>query len=159
MITLEDRVQDFLAQKRIAFAGVSRRESAHPSANLIYRKLKRDGREVFAVNPNLTAFDGDPCYADLASIPGGVDGVVIVTRPELTEAIVRQCAAIGIPRVWMHQSFARAGTSVSPAAVASCRAHGIGVIAGACPMMYGPNADLGHRCMRWVLGLTGGLPG
>jgi hypothetical protein len=27
------------------------------------------------------------------------------------------------------------------------------VIAGACPMMYGPGADFGHTCMRWILGL------
>jgi predicted CoA-binding protein len=156
--TLEQRVQDFLAQKRIAVAGVSRRESAHPSANLIYRKLKREGHDVFAVNPHLDAFDGDPCYPDLASIPGGVDGVVVVTRPAVTEAIVRQCGAAGVPRVWMHQSLPFAGTSVSAAAVAYCHANGIAAIAGACPMMYGPTADAGHRCMRWVLGLTGRLP-
>jgi hypothetical protein len=156
--THEAKVRDFLAQKRIAVAGVSRSESAHPSANLIYRKLKRDGHEVFAVNPNADVFDGDPCYPDLSAIPGGVDGVVVVTRPELTEAIVRQCDAAGVRRVWMHQSFMRAGTSVSQAAVEYCHAHDIAVIAGACPMMYGPDADLGHRCMRWVLGLTGGLP-
>lgn len=32
------------------------------------------------------------------------------------------------------------------------------VIAGACPMTFGPGADLGHTCMRWFLKLTGGLP-
>jgi hypothetical protein len=32
------------------------------------------------------------------------------------------------------------------------------VIAGACPMMFGPDADFGHTCMRWFLKLTGGLP-
>ena len=52
----------------------------------------------------------------------------------------------------------KAGTSVSPEAVAFCRAQGIAVIAGACPMMYVRGADLGHRCMRWLLRLTGGLP-
>ena len=31
-------------------------------------------------------------------------------------------------------------------------------IAGACPMMFLPGTDIGHRCMRWLLGLTGGLP-
>ena len=34
----------------------------------------------------------------------------------------------------------------------------ISVIAGACPMMFGPGADFGHTCMRWFLKLTGGLP-
>jgi hypothetical protein len=52
------------------------------------------------------------------------------------------------------------GSSVSPAAVEYCRQHDISVIAGACPMMYGngDGVDLGHRCMRLILRLTGGLP-
>jgi hypothetical protein len=151
------KVNDFLAQKRIAVAGVSHDHSRHPSANLIYRRLKTTGHEVFAVNPHLPAFDDDRCYPDLQSIPGGVDGVVIVTRPDITERIVRDCTVAGVSRVWMHQSVAK-GSSVSKDAVEYCRQHDITVIAGACPMMYGPGADLGHTCMRWVLKLAGGLP-
>ena len=47
---------------------------------------------------------------------------------------------------------------VSPEAVEYCRRHDISVIAGACPMMFGPGADFGHTCMRWFLKLTGGPP-
>jgi predicted CoA-binding protein len=155
--TLEAKVDDFLAQKRIAVAGVSRDHGQHPAGHLIYQRLKRTGHDVFAVNPNMQSFEGDPCYPDVRSIPGGVDGVVIVTRPEVTERVVRDCGDAGIRRVWMHQSMGK-GSSVSPAAVEYCRQHDIRVIAGACPMMYGPGADLGHTCMRWILGATGGLP-
>ena len=155
--TLDAKVEDFLAQKRIAVAGVSRNTSGHPAASLIYHRLKDTGHEVFAVNPNMKTFEGDRCYADLKSIPGGVDGVVVVTRPETTEQIVRECSEAGVHRVWMHQSVGK-GTSVSPKAVDYCRGHDISVIAGGCPMMYGPGVDFGHRCMRWMLRLTGGLP-
>jgi uncharacterized protein len=151
------RVQEFLAQKRIAVAGVSRDNSHHPAGNLNYRRLKRTGHQVFAVNPNMQSFDGDPCYPDLQSIPGGVDGVLIITRPELTERIVRDCTAAGVRRVWMHQSIVK-GSSVSQAAVDYCRHRDISVIAGTCPMMYGPGVDFGHRCMRWIQQLTGGMP-
>ena len=156
--TLETRVNEFLAQKRIAVAGVSRDNSHHPVGNLIYRRLKKTGHEVFAVNPNMTTFEGDRCYPDLQSIPGGVDGVVIVTRPETTEGIVRDCSDAHVSRVWMHQSLAKNSTSASPSAIEYCRQHDISVIAGACPMMYGDGVDLGHACMRWVLRFTGGLP-
>ena len=156
-MTHASKVHDFLAQKRIAVAGVSRDRSTHPIGNLIYRRLKSTGHDVFAVNPHLQAFEGDRCYPDLRSIPGGVDGVVIVTRPEATERIVHDCRDAGVRRVWMHQSF-RKGSSVSPEAVEYCRQQGISVIAGGCPMMYGEGADLGHTCLRWVLGWTGGLP-
>ena len=115
--TLETRVQDFLAQKRIAVAGVSRNNSHHPVANLIYQRLKKTGHDVFPVNPHMQTFEGDRCYPDLTSIPGGVDGVVIVTRPEATERIVHDCSDAGVRRVWMHQSMGKKGSSVSPEAV------------------------------------------
>ena len=86
---LDKRVHDFLTQKRIAVAGVSRDKSHHPVGNLIYDRLKKTGHEVFPVNPHMQTFAGDRCYRDLQSIPGGVDGVVIITRPEITERIVR----------------------------------------------------------------------
>lgn len=155
--TLETKVHDFLAQKRIAVAGVSRDKSHHPAANLIYQRLKRTGHDVFPVNPNMQSFEGDRCYPNLQSIPGGVDGAVVITRPEITQQIVRDCDAAGVRRVWMHESLAK-GSSVSPEAVEYCRQHNINVIAGACPMMFGDGVDFGHKCMRWVMRLKGGLP-
>ncbi len=155
--TLETKIHDFLAQKRIAVAGVSRHKSHHPAGSLIYKRLKTTGHEVFAVNPNMRTFEGDRCYPDLQSIPGGVEAVLIITRPESTERIVRDCSAAGVRRVWMHQGMAK-GSSVSQAAVEYCSQHEISVIAGACPMMYGPGVDFGHTCLRWFLKLTGGLP-
>jgi predicted CoA-binding protein len=156
--TLETKVHDFLAQKRIAVVGVSRDNSRHPASNLIYRRLKSTGHAVFPVNPHLQTFEGDRYYPDLQSIPGGVDGAVIITRPEITEQIVRDCSEAGVRRVWMHQSIGRKGSSVSPAAVEYCRQHDISVIAGACPMMFGAGVDFGHTCMRWILTLTGERP-
>jgi uncharacterized protein len=154
---LETNAHDFLAQKRIAVAGVSRNQGQHPVGNLIYRRLKKTGHDVFPVNPHMRTFEGERCYHDLKSIPGGVDGVVIITRPEVTERIVLDCAEAKVRRVWMHQSLGK-GSSVSAEAVEYCRQHDISVIAGACPMMFGPGADFGHTCMRWFLRLTGGLP-
>jgi predicted CoA-binding protein len=111
----------------------------------------------FPVNPHMQTFDGDRCYPDVKSISGGVDAVVIITRPEITEQIVHDCNAAGVHRVWMHQSLAK-GSSVSREAVEYCNQHDICVIAGACPMMYGEGVDFGHACMRLFMKLTGGLP-
>ena len=148
------RIKDFLAQKRIAVAGVSRSEKE--AANLIYRKLRDAGYEVFAVNPKAEQVEGDPCFPDLKSIPGKVDGVVISTPPDVAEEIAKECAEVGVSRVWMHRSF---GTgSVSEAATKYCEEKGIAVIPGGCPMMFCEPVDFGHKCMRWVLRLTGGLP-
>jgi hypothetical protein len=154
MPTLKEAGDDFLAQKRIAVVGVSR--SSNQAANLVYRGLRQADYEVFAVNPNTDEAEGDTCYHDLKSTPDGVDAVLIATTPEVAEAVVRECAEQGISRVWMHRSFGRG--SVSEKAADFCRENNITVIAGGCPRMFLPKADLGHRCMRWILNLTGGLP-
>jgi uncharacterized protein len=154
--SLKAKIDEFLAQPRIAVAGVS---ATRPLAgSLIYRKLRDSGHQVVAILPGAETFEGAPCYPTLAAIPGGVDGVVIATRPALTLDLVRQAIDAGIPRIWMHESLMRKGTSVSPEAVALCQARGVTLIAGACPMMYCDPVDFGHRCMRWIMGATGGLP-
>lgn len=154
MTTLKEAAQDFLAQQRIAVAGVSR-DSKQP-ANLIFRTLKRTGHDVFAVNPNTDEVEGVSCFHDLKSIPGDIDAVVVATPPDATLGVATECAELGVSRVWIHRSF---GTgSVSDEAVAYCRDHGMQVIAGGCPMMFVPGGDFGHKCMRFVLNMTGGLP-
>ena len=154
--SLDEKVQDFLAQKRIAVVGVSRHGGNHPAGNLIFQRLKKTGHEVFPVNPSMQSFEGERCYPNLQSIPGGVDGAVIITRPEVTEKVVRDCVDAGVRRVWMHKSMA-AGSSVSEHAIAQCLANDISVIPGGCPMMYGPKVDFGHAAMRWMMKVTGGL--
>lgn len=156
MSTLQEATRDFLAQKRIAVAGVSR-DGKH-AGNLIYRKLRSDGHKVFAINPNATTLEGDIAYPNLKSLPEKPDGVVMVTRPEVTESLVQECAELGIGRVWMHNGMHSLGSSASEKAVAFGREHGITVIPGGCPLMFEDNADFGHRFMRWMLNLSGGLP-
>lgn len=156
MATMQEATTDFLAQKRIAVVGVSRTQSN--AANLIYRKLRTEGYMVFAVNPNASTVEGDTSYPDLKAIPETPNGVVIVTKPEVTDQIVRECAELGIARVWMHNGMHSLGTSVSANALAFCRQQGIAAIPGGCPMMYCHDADLGHRFMRWLQELTGSLP-
>lgn len=154
MSSLRERAEEFLALRRIAVAGVSR--SSGEAANLVYRKLRGAGYDVVAVNPRAERVEGDPCYAELGAIPGAVDGVVIATPPAAADDMVRQCHALGIRRVWMHRSFGSG--SVSDAAVQYCQDHDIAVIPGGCPMMFCEPVDVGHRCLRWLLGRIGKLP-
>jgi hypothetical protein len=147
MQTVNEAADVFLANKRIAVTGVSRTPKDHGS-NTVYKRLRDRGYEVFAVNPNADKVEGDPCYQDLTSIPGGVQAVVIGTRPEIAEETMRECAELGITQVWMHRG---PGTgSVSAAAAAYGRQRGITVIDGGCPCMFGPTADFGHKVMRLV---------
>ena len=148
MQSITGAASEFLAHKRVAVTGVSRHPKSHGS-NTVYKRLRERGYDVFAVNPNASEVEGDPSYKDLRSIPGGVEAVVIATRPEFAENTMHECAELGIEHVWMH--WGAGGSSVSEAATAYGREHGITVIDGGCPLMFGPTADLGHRVMRRVL--------
>lgn len=154
MSELQARIEDFLAQKHIAVAGV--RSTKDDAANLIYRKLRETGRTVYAINPNAQSVEGDPCYPDLASTPQPPTAVMIVTRPEVTDALIKQCAELGIQRVWVHNSFM--GNSLSPETVALCKAHNIKLIPGLCPMMFVEKADFFHKAAHWFTSVTGKLP-
>jgi predicted CoA-binding protein len=155
MPSIKDAACEFLAHRRVAVTGVSREPPNHGS-NIVYKRLRERGYEVFAVNPNADEVEGDRAYHGLGSIPGGVDAVVIGTRPQIAEATMRECAELGIAHVWMHRSFGQG--SVSDAATQYGRAHGITVIDGGCPCMFDPTADPAHKAMRVVFTLGGHVP-
>ena len=147
MQSVKEAAAAFLANKRIAVTGVSRTPKTHGSNN-VYKRLRQRGYEVFAVNPNADEVEGDPCYHDLKSIPGGVQAVVIGTRPEIAEDTMRECAELGITQVWMHRG--PGAGSVSDVATDYGRKRGITVIDGGCPLMFPPTADFGHKVMRLI---------
>lgn len=136
---------EFLSHKRIAVTGVSRTPASH-GGNVVYKRLRDRGYQVFAVNPNADTVEGDPAYHDLKAIPGGVEVVVIATRPDQDAATIQECSELGITRVWMHRLFG-AG-SCSPEAAKVGRQNGITVIEGGCPLMFPPTSDGGHRMLK-----------
>jgi len=154
---IETQADAFLAQKRMAVVGVSRRKG---TGNVILKALRERGYEVLPVNPNASEMEGETCYPDLQAIPGGVDAAVVVTRPEVAEGVVRECVEAGVSHVWMHHNalLGAKTSSVSEAATSYGRENGLDVIAGGCPLMFGEQADFGHKCMHWLLGVTGKLP-
>ena len=155
MAAIKNAAADFLSQRRVAVTGVSRVPKGH-GGNVVYKRLRERGYEVFAVNPNADRVEGDLAYHDLGSIPGGVDAVVIGTRPEIADETMRECAELGIKHVWMHRG--PGAGSVSQTAAQYGRDRGIRVIDGGCPCMFGPTADLGHKGMRVMLTLTRNVP-
>jgi uncharacterized protein len=155
MPSIDEAASAFLSSKRVAVTGVSRTPKNHGS-NVVYKRLRERGYEVFAVNPNADEVEGDPCYHDLRSIPGGVDAVVIGTRAEVADDTMRECTELGIGHVWMHRG--PGAGSVSESATEYGRRHGIAVIDGGCPCMFEPTADVGHKAMRFVFTLTGRVP-
>lgn len=155
---IEQLVNDFLAQKKIAVVGVSDRRDT--GCNLAYRKFRDNGYQVYAVNPRISTFEGAPSYPDLKALPERPDAVFILASPKTTEQIVQQCVELGIKHVWMHcmmgtkPGLQPGASSVSQAAVETCKANGIAVIPGSCPNQF-LKPDVGHKIMRGMWGLLG----
>jgi predicted CoA-binding protein len=143
-------VEDFIAQKKIAVVGVSRKKTKF--GNAIYKELKLKGYNVFPINPHINAFEGDACYPDLLSLPEKVDAVVINVPPMQTEKIVREAKQAGINKVWLQQG------SQSEEAVKFCEENGIDCVSNECILMFAQPSAFIHRAHRWVWGVLGKLP-
>lgn len=143
-------VKNFLAQRSLAVAGVSR--SGRKFGNTAYRALKAKGYNLFPIHPEAEILEGDSAYPNLSALPEEVGGLLAVIPPAETEQLVRDAAATGITRVWMQQG------AESENAIRFCEEQGIRVVAGECILMFAEPTGFGHKLHRWVWKLLGKLP-
>jgi uncharacterized protein len=147
-------ITDFLAHKRIALAGIS-----HDPANLsvkLFEDLLRRGYDVAPVNPNLEQVAGHKCFRRVQDVEPPVEAVLVMTSPEVTETVVRDCADAGVRIVWMYRAGGRG--SVSPKAIQFCEERGIRVVPGECPFMFLPHSQAVHRLHGFIRKIMGRYP-
>ncbi len=147
-------IKDFLAQKRIAIVGVGRDPQCW--GRTLHDEFKKRGYEVYAVNPNATAIGDIKCYPSVRDLPVKVDGALLAVPPSVTDQVVRDMAAAGISRVWMHRS-AGAG-AVSQAAIEFCKQNKIATVYGVCPFMYLQPQGFGHKLHYMFAKWTKSIP-
>ena len=149
-----EMITDFLAHNRFALIGISH-DPANLSVKLFEEFLKR-GYDVVPVNPHLEQVGGRKCFRRVQDIDRPVEAALVMTSPDLTETVVRDCADAGVHLVWMY----RAGGpgSVSPNAVRYCEERGIRVVPGECPYMFLPHSQAFHRIHGFIRKITGRYP-
>ena len=153
-MTEHETIQDFLNCRRLAVAGVSANEKEF--SRVVYRELKSRGYDLVPIHPSATEIEQDACFARLQDVSPPPEGVLLFTRPAVSEQVVRDCSEAGVRRVWFHRSVGPG--SISDAAVAYCRDQGMNVIAGQCPMMFLSNTAWPHRFHAFLKKLTGSYP-
>ncbi len=149
-MTSREAVTDFLAQRTLALAGMSR--GGRGFGNVVHRELKAKGYTVYAVHPQADLIGGERCWPSLADLPGPVGGVVVSLPPGQAENVVREAHRAGIRRVWLSQG------SESPEAIRFCEEHGMAVIARECILMFAEPAAWIHRVHRGLWRMLGKLP-
>lgn len=147
-------IRDFIQDKNVALVGASRNRQKW--GNMLFRTLKKKGYKVYPVNRNAARIEGEKCYSSLAELPEGAKNVIITIPPEVTEQIVKECARVGIKRVWMHKGAGGKGAE-SDAAIEYCKKNGIDVVYGICPLMFFPSAGI-HKVHFWFKKIAGKLP-
>ncbi|MDP6039203.1 MAG: CoA-binding protein [Candidatus Latescibacteria bacterium] len=132
-MTIQERIDAFLKGKVFAVVGASQKRAKY--GNKVLRCYLQHGLKAYPVNPKETEIEGQPCFADLASLPGLVHGISIITPPAVTEAIVPQAAEVGIQYLWMQPG------AESAKAIEDCEALDLSVIGdGSCLLVA-----LGYR--------------
>lgn len=148
-----ETINDFLAQKRIAMVGISREPKSF--STYLFRELVRRGYDVVPVNPHAPEVLGRRCFARVQDIQPPVSAAILMSLPEITEKVVRDCVEAGIRRVWMYRA---GGTgAVSENGVVFCRERGVAVVAGECPLMFLPHAGF-HRVHGFIRKISGRYP-
>jgi uncharacterized protein len=140
-MTHRELIDDFLAQKRVAVVGVS--GNPKDLSRKLFSELCQRGYSVIPVNPKTSELDGQRCFARVQDIVPPVDAALLMTPPEITDQVVRDCAEAGIGRVWMHRGTGKG--AVSQSAIAFCEKQGIRVVPGYCIYMFLPKAGFIHR--------------
>ena len=147
-------VNEFLAQRRLAVVGVS--DAKGSFAKTVYRELRAHGYDVVPINPSAAVVDGDRCYPDLASVPGDIDGAIVMVNGDVSPSVVRDCVASGVPRVWLFKGVGGPG-AVSDEAVRIAHEHGLSVVDGACPLMFLESPGWVHRVHRFMRRRAGAI--
>jgi len=125
---MEKLIQEFINQRVWAVVGAS--QNPRKYGHKIFRDLRAAGYIVYGVNPKGGEIEGQRLYPSLADLPERPDVVDIVVPPKVTEEIVRQCAELGLNRVWMQPG------AESEEAIAFCHKHNIKVVHHTCAMLH-----------------------
>jgi predicted CoA-binding protein len=98
-MTEQGKINKFLEGQRFAVVGASANREKY--GNKVLRVYQQRQLEAVPVNPSGGEVEGLTAYADLASVPGTIDGVSIITPPKVTEQVVAQALGRGIKNIWM----------------------------------------------------------
>jgi len=101
MKTSKQSIEQFLAPKKLAIAGVS--HDPKKFGNTVYRELKEKGYEVYPINPNLDQINGDPCFHSVAALLVDIRHLLVLTPKSQTLQVVKDAVSKGIDHLWIQQ--------------------------------------------------------
>ena len=93
-------LEEEMLEKKV-WAVVGANQDREKYGNMIYRKLKTRGYEVYAVNPMYETIEGDRCYKNLSSLPKIPEVIDMVVSPKRGKPVLEEAAQLGIRYIWL----------------------------------------------------------
>jgi len=119
---LQQQIEQFFAGGPHAVVGASQDREKY--GNKVLRAFMQAGRSVLPIHPRASVVEGLVAHAQLSELDRTPHGVSIVTPPEVTEKVVAQALALGVPHIWMQPG------AESDRAIEQVRAAGVHLLAG-----------------------------
>lgn len=94
-------IGEFLAPKKLVFAGLSRDPKSY--SRIVMQELESKGYEIYPMNPNTDEIAGKHCLATLDAIPDDVNHLLIMTPKNATDELLVEAIGKGIKSVWVQQ--------------------------------------------------------
>ncbi|MFW5822855.1 MAG: CoA-binding protein [Tangfeifania sp.] len=149
MTTLNE-IQQFLAPKKMAIAGVSRNPKKFGGS--VFRELKEKGFELFPINQNADEIQGIKCYKSVSDLPEDIKHLFIVTPKASTASVAGEAISKGMDMIWIQQY------SDTPEAVEAIQQAGIPLIHKKCILMFADPVKGPHNFHRFLVKVFGGYP-
>lgn len=149
-MTKKESINQFLASKKIAVAGVSRNNKKFGYA--VFNELRQKGYDICPINPNTDEIDGVKCYKSISEIPIGYDKLFIVTPKNDTDVMLKQAIDRGIKHVWVQQM------SNTPETAKIAKEAGVDLIEKECIFMFADPVTSVHKFHRFLWKVFGQLP-
>lgn len=121
-------IDEFISEKEIAIAGVSRNPKKF--GYVVYKTLKEKGFKVYPVNPNAETIDGESCFRSVEDIPENIKNLLILLKPAEVPEVVDQSIKKGFTRIWLQQG------SNHKEAIEKARKAGVEIVTNKCILMY-----------------------
>jgi uncharacterized protein len=145
----KQQIEEFLAAKTIAMAGVSRNPKKF--GYVAFKELREKGLELIPVNPGATEINGIKAYNSVTSLPEGVGSLLIMTPKSQTAAVVKEARQKGIKNIWIQQM------SDTPEALRELEGADVNLITSQCIMMFHQPSGI-HKFHRSIKNFFGLLP-
>ncbi|MFZ2151249.1 MAG: CoA-binding protein [Candidatus Absconditicoccaceae bacterium] len=122
-----------MIDKKFIYAVVGASNDKNKYGYKVFEDLLSAGYMVIPINPNEEKILGKKCYKKLENYKKGVDVIIFVTQPSITENIVMKLGNYKFKKIWMQPG------SDSKNVISFCEKNNIDFVINSCIMIQRKN--------------------